>query len=152
MNKNNNLDLAWKILAEADEEKAFNLFLSAGEDLSLTDIVRSEAYRGAGEVIYHCAPYFGKGDAGYSFFKKSIELDKDNLKSRESLCFLFFDPEGQVDTNEKEFLENILYLMNCDFSQILDRYDDEEIKTIKEELQKLIKYFLNQKLDKLSNN
>ena len=147
MIKNKNLDWIWSFFGKEDNKKVFDMFLEIANNKSLDNKVRSEGYRGAGEVIFCLSCSLGNQDSGYSYFKQAIDLDENNLKARISICFLFFDPEGQGFINEKEFLENILYLLNFDFNKINDMYSEKEIKIIKDELQKLIKSYFKKRLE-----
>ena len=153
MKNNKFLKLAFEELNKDDgEDKAYKLFLEVAENVNLSDIIRSDAYRAAGEVIYIYAPYLGKADAGYSLFKKAMELDKDNLQAKIYICDLFFDPEGQFEVKEKEFLENMMYLLNSNIGTIDDKYDKEEIENMEYNLNGNIKLYFKQKLEGMDEN
>ena len=152
MTMNKEIQFIWGLFGIEEDEEVLDMFLKVAKDISLDNKTRSEGYWGAGEVVNCLSASLGKADMGYFYFKKALELDNDNLDARLEICSLLFHPEGQFIINEKEFIENVLYLLSIDCDKIFNKYNDLEIKIIKKELQKLIKLYFKKRLEKLSNN
>ena len=151
MIKNKDLNLAWSLFGKEKPEVVFKMFLKIAKNNSLDEKIRSEAYLGDAEVINCLSPSLGEKNGGYSYLKKSINLDQNNLQARLILCYLFNDIIWKGLVSEEEFLENIIYLLNIVIKN-LNIKDNEEKKRIENETKNCIKDYLKQRLEKLRND
>ena len=77
MNENERIEQAWKVLAmDRDDEKALEMFLEVAKDKTLSNIIRSNAYRGAGETIYKQGVLFV---IYFLILKVNLRLTKNNF-------------------------------------------------------------------------
>lgn len=111
-------------------------------DNESSHIIKSKAYCGIGDLISFLEPALSE-DAGYKYYKKSLEYDNENIDARVGICIIFGDypaPEYEIVT-EKEYLEQLQILINK-FSKIND-------EKRKENIIELMKGLVEYKLKKL---
>lgn len=96
-----------------DNEVVIEQFTKIISDNETSNIVKSKAYCGMGDLIIFFDP-FSREDGGYGYYKKALEYDPNNLVARIGICIVFDaypEPYSEI-VPEKEYLENLAILLD----------------------------------------
>jgi len=122
-----------------DDEILIEEFNKIIEDRSASNLIKSEACCGIGDVISLIAPELGE-DLGYTYYKKALEYDNNSLDARIGICMIYTSYSAPIDSilDENEYLENLKIL--------IEKYDEISDKRIKKNIVQLMKNMVNHRI------
>jgi len=138
INENKIVELYSKFGSE-DDEVLIEEFKRIIEDMSTSNLIKSEAYCGIGDVISLMAPELGD-DLGYTYYKKALEYDNNSLDARIGICMIYTSYSAPIDSiiDEDEYLENL--------KMLIDKYDEINDERIKKNIVQLMKNLVNHRI------
>ncbi|MEI3336720.1 MAG: hypothetical protein ACLR02_15150 [Clostridium sp.] len=119
-----------------DDEVLINKFKEIIKCKDASDIIKSEAYCGIGDIINFLAPEISE-DLGYKYYKKALEYDENNLYARVGICVIYTSYSAPTDSifPESEYLKHLKILVDE-----YDNVDDDMKQNIFQLLKDLVEH------------
>ncbi len=126
----------YKKFMEEDNEVLVEEFKKVIASEEASDIIKSEAYCGIGDIINLLAPYISD-DLGYKYYKKALEYDENNLYARVGICIIYTSYSAPTDSifPESEYLKHLKILVDE-----YDNVDDDMKQNIFQLLKDLVEH------------
>ena len=121
---------------EEDNEVLVEEFKKVIASEEASDIIKSEAYCGIGDIINFLAPEISE-DLGYKYYKKALEYDENNLYARVGICVIYTSYSAPTDSifPESEYLKHLKILVDE-----YDNVDDDMKQNIFQLLKDLVEH------------
>lgn len=124
MNIDERIHYLRKQIGIIEENKLIEEYKKIINNKDVSNNIKSKAYYAIGEVIEVIAPHLSE-DNGYSYFKKAIEYDEENIEASIGICRIFNKYPAPFNSlvTEEENLNNLIKLLKN-----MNEVNDENIK------------------------